>query len=50
MLLLTSTTDSVRVVTSAATNVEIHAAYADNNSGTVSAGRLDTNITTATTS
>lgn len=49
MLLLTSTSDAVRIVTSAATNVEVHAAFADNNSGNVSAGRLDTNITTATT-
>lgn len=49
MLLLTSASDAITLVTSAATNVEVHAAYADNNNGTVSASRTDTNITSAST-
>lgn len=49
MLLLTSTSDIVRVVTSAAANVLVHASWIDNASGTITPGRTNTAaITTAT--
>lgn len=50
MLLLTSTSDLVRVYTSAAADIEVHASYVDNNAGTITPGRTNTpSITTATT-
>ena len=50
MILLTSTSDIVRVVTgSAVTAIEVHAAYVDVASGVVTPGRTNTRITTATT-
>lgn len=50
MLLLTSTSDIVRVVTGAAVStITVHASYVDNASGTITPGRTNTNITTATT-
>ncbi len=50
MLLLTSTSDIVRVITGAAADIECHASYMDNNAGTVTPGRTNTpSITTATT-
>ena len=50
MLLLTSTSDIVRVVTgSAVSTITVHASYVDNASGTITPGRTNTNITTATT-
>lgn len=50
MLLLTSTSDLVRVVTDAAGDIEVHASYMDNNAGTITPGRTNTaSITTATT-
>lgn len=50
MLLLTSTSDIVRVVTGAAADIEVHASYVDNNAGTITPGRTNTpSITTATT-
>jgi hypothetical protein len=50
MLLLTSTSDIVRIVTgSAVSTISVHASYVDNNAGTITPGRLNTNITTATT-
>src|SRR3990167_2821576 len=49
MLLLASTSDLLRVVTSAAVTVDVHASWADLNSGTVTPGRTNTPITTATT-
>jgi hypothetical protein len=49
MLLLTSTSDIVRVVTGAATAIEVHASYADNNAGTITPLRTNTSISTATT-
>lgn len=50
MLLLTSTSDIVRVVTGSAANVNVHASYVDNASGTITPGRTNTAaITTATT-
>lgn len=50
MLLLTSTSDLVRVITSAAANaIEVHASYVDINGSTVTPGRTNTLITTATT-
>lgn len=50
MLLLTSTSDIVRIVTgSAVSTITVDASYMDNASGTVTPGSTITNITTATT-
>lgn len=50
MLLLTSTSDIIRVVTAAAVStITVHASWVDNNAGTITPGRTNTNITTATT-
>lgn len=50
MLLLTSTSDLIKVVTgSAASTIEVHASYVDLNGTTVTPGRQNTLITTATT-
>jgi hypothetical protein len=50
MLLLTSTSDKIQIVTSAAGAIHVHASWIDLASGVVSAGRTNTpSITTATT-
>ncbi len=50
MLLLTSTSDVVRIVTGTATStIEVHASYVDVASGVVTPGRTNTRITTAAT-
>jgi hypothetical protein len=50
MLLLTSTSDLLKLVTSAAGDIEVHASWVDNASGTITPGRTNTaSITTATT-
>jgi len=50
MLLLTSTSDILRVVTDAAGDIEPHASWVDNAAGTITPGRTNTaSITTATT-
>jgi hypothetical protein len=50
MLILASTSDILRVVTdTAVSTVGVHASWADNASGTVTPGRTNTAITTATT-
>jgi len=50
MLLLTSTSDVVRITTGTATStIEVHASYVDNASGVITPGRTNTRITTATT-
>ena len=49
MLLLASTSDVIQVVTDAATTVSVHASYVDNNSGTITPGRKNTNLSSATT-
>lgn len=50
MILLNSTSDAVRVVTSAAANaINCHASWMDLHGSTVTPGRLNTVITTATT-
>lgn len=50
MLLLTSTSDLLQVVTSGVVTTDVHASYVDiNTSGTVTPGRTNTAITTATT-
>jgi hypothetical protein len=49
MLLLTSTSDLIRMVTSTTGDIDVHASWIDLASGTVSAGRTNTNVTTATT-
>lgn len=48
MLLLISTSDVLSIVTSAATNVDVHASYVDNNAGTQTPLRTNTAISTAT--
>jgi hypothetical protein len=50
MLLLTSVSDIVRLVTSsAASTIEVHTSYMDVNGTTITPGRTNTRITTATT-
>lgn len=49
MLLLASTSDLLRVVTSAAVDTDVHATFADLNGTTVTPGRTNTAISTATT-
>jgi hypothetical protein len=49
MLLLASTSDKIRLVTSAAASINVHASYVDLNGSTVTPGRLNTSISTATT-
>lgn len=50
MLLLTSTSDIVRLTTGTATStIEVHASYVDNNAGVITPNRTNTRITTATT-
>lgn len=49
MILLTSTSDLVQLVTSAAQNIDVQASYVDNASGTITPGRTNTTIGTATT-
>ena len=50
MLLLTSTSDLVRVTTSAASDIEVYAAWVDHSAGVFTPGRTNTaSITTAAT-
>lgn len=49
MLLLSSTSDIVRVITGAASAIKVHASYVDNAAGVITPGRTNTSITTATT-
>lgn len=49
MLLLSSTSDIIRVITGAAASIKVHASYVDNNAGAIAPGRTNTSITTATT-
>ena len=49
MLLLTSTSDLIRVTTSSTASLDVHASYVDLNGSTVTPGRANTAITTATT-
>lgn len=50
MLILSSTSDIIRVVTGAAADIECHASWVDNASGTITPGRTNTaSIVTATT-
>jgi hypothetical protein len=50
MLLLTSTSDILRIVTgSAVATIGVHASWVDNNAGTITPGRTNTNISTAAT-
>lgn len=48
MLLLASTSDLVRLTTSGTANIDVHASYVDG-IGTIAPGRLNTTISTATT-
>lgn len=49
MLLLTSTSDLLRITTSAAVATHVQASWVDNASGTITPGRTNTIISTATT-
>jgi hypothetical protein len=49
MILLTSTSDKIRVVTAQAVTVDVHASWVDYNGSAVAPGRLNSAITTATT-
>ena len=49
MILLTSTSDKLRLVTGSAGDVRVQASYVDLNGSTVTPGRLNTAISTATT-
>jgi len=49
MILLASTSDLLRVITSAAINQDVHASWVDVSGSTVTPGRTNTLITTATT-
>jgi hypothetical protein len=50
MLLLTGTAHLIRVITGAASDIEVHASWMDNNAGTITPGSTNTaSITTATT-
>lgn len=49
MLILAATTDKLQLLTSAAVTVDVHASWADLNAGTVTPGKTNTAITTATT-
>lgn len=49
MILLNSTSDKLRLVTAQAGDIRVHAAFADLASGAVTVGRLNTAISTATT-
>lgn len=49
MLLLTSTSDKLRLVTGSAVAVDVHVSWVDNATGTITPGRTNTAITTATT-
>ena len=50
MLLLTSTSDKIRLTTSASCTVDVHASYSDYASGVITPGRLNSAISSATTS
>lgn len=50
MLLLASTSDLLRIITSAAITVDVHASWLDLSGSTVTPGRTNTPITTAATS
>jgi hypothetical protein len=49
MILLTSTSDKLQVITSAAATIDVHASWVDNAASTITPGRTNTAITTATT-
>ena len=49
MLLLTSTSDRILLDTSSSAAIEVHASYVDNQSGSVTPGRKNTSISSATT-
>lgn len=49
MILLTSTSDLLRVTTSSTANIDVHASFVDLSGSTVTPGRTNTTISTATT-
>ena len=42
MILLTSTSDKIRLTTGSAGAIDVHASYVDDNSGTITPGRTNT--------
>jgi hypothetical protein len=49
MIILSSTSDKLQVITSAAATVDVHASWIDNANGAITPGRSNTAISTATT-
>src|SRR4030067_324160 len=49
MILLTSTSDKIQVITGQAVTVSVHASYVDYDGSAITPGRLNTAISTATT-
>jgi len=49
MLLLTSTSDQLQIITSAAATVDVHTTWVDTLGAAVTPGRTNTNISTAST-
>ena len=49
MIFLTSTSDKIQIITSAALATDVHVSWADNASGTITVGRTNTPISTAAT-
>lgn len=49
MILLTSTSDKLQLITSAAAAVDVHASWIDNSASAITPGRTNTAVTTATT-
>lgn len=49
MIILGSTSDVIQVITGSAVAMDVHASWVDNNAGTITPGRTNTPISTATT-
>lgn len=49
MFVLTSTSDKIRLITGAAVTLEVHSSWVDRSGSTITPGRTNTEITTATT-
>lgn len=49
MLLLTSTNDRLQIITSSAATIDVHASWVDTSAGTITPGRTNTIINSATT-
>lgn len=49
MIILSSTSDLIRVITTSASTIEVHTSYVDNSAGSITPGRTNNIISTATT-